>query len=107
MITEEEEGDNDDEGGISFGSSDSSGQIPGRDRSESEENRQSEQANKIMKILESSTATEKLDFTNGLIAFADKIEMRNINALLPALVLLARDTVEIKKSLLNQFKGLI
>jgi len=60
-----------------------------------------------MQILQSSTATEKLDFTNGLIAFADKIEMRNINALLPALQLLAKDTVEIKKSLLNQFKGLV
>ncbi len=71
-----------------------------RQSSSSEQDRKSEQANKILNILENSTATEKLDFTNGLIGFADKIERRNLDALLPALKLLAGDATDIKKSLL-------
>ena len=62
-----------------------------RDSSSSESQRKSEKANKILNILEKSTTTEKLDFTNGLINFVEKLEQRNIDALLPALKLLAND----------------
>ncbi len=59
--------------------------------STSEEKNNNNQATKILNILEKSTTTEKLDFSNGLINFVDKLERRNIDALLPALVLLAKD----------------
>jgi hypothetical protein len=81
--------------------------IETRQASASEENKQNNQATKILNILERSTTTEKLDFSNGLINFVDKLERRNIDALLPALALLAKDQPEIRQSLLNQFKSLV
>ena len=79
-----------------------------RDSRSSEGDRKSQQANKILNILEKMTVTEKLDFTNGLINFvSDKIDRKNIDALLPALKLLSSDQTEIRKSLLNQLKSLV
>jgi hypothetical protein len=78
-----------------------------REPSVSEEMKQKDQATRILNILEKSTTTEKLDFSNGLINFVDKLERRNIDALLPALKLLAKDQPEIRQSVLNQFKSLV
>lgn len=41
-----------------------------------------------MSILEKSQLEERLDFTNGLLNFVNKIDKRHIDGLLPALKLL-------------------
>lgn len=63
--------------------------------------RKAQSANKILSILEKSSLEERLDFTNGLLNFVNKIEKRNIDGLLPALKLLASDAPEVRKALLN------
>lgn len=57
--------------------------------------------------METSSATEKLDFTNGLLNFFSKVDKRQIDGILPSLKLLSKETPEIKKSLLNQFIPLV
>jgi len=52
--------------------------------------------------LKKSPPIEKLEFTQGLINFANKIEKRFlIEGLLPALKLLANENPDIKKALLD------
>jgi len=65
-------------------------------------------AEKIQSFINKSTNAEKLEFTSGLLNFANKIDKRYlINGLLPSLKLLANDTPDVKKALLNQFSPLI
>lgn len=60
-----------------------------------------------MNILQKSSATERLDFTNSILNFANKQERKYIDSLLPALDFLADDTLDVKKALLNQFIPLV
>lgn len=65
------------------------------------------QSTKILNILQKSSATERLDFTNSILNFANKQERKYVDSLLPALSYLADDTQDVKKALLNQFIPLI
>lgn len=56
-----------------------------RSASDSMERIKNDQAARILKVLEDSTTTEKLDFTNGLLAFADTMQQKNVDLLLPLL----------------------
>lgn len=71
------------------------------------DDRMSAQSTKILNILQKSSATERLDFTNGILSFANKQERKYVDSLLPALAFLADDTLDVKKALLNQFIPLI
>lgn len=71
------------------------------------DDRMSAQSTKILNILQKSSATERLDFTNGILSFANKQERKYVDSLLPALAFLADDTQDVKKALLNQFIPLI
>jgi hypothetical protein len=52
----------------------------------SDSDKQKDNAHKILDILAKSTKEEKMDFANGLINFVDdKLEKKNLEALLPAL----------------------
>lgn len=63
---------------------------------------------KIKQFLQKSDHNAKLDFTQGLLNFANKIEKKFLlEAVLPALKLLANDSPDIKKALLDQFIPLI
>ena len=74
---------------------------------QSEVDRMSAQSTKILNILQKSSATERLDFTNSILNFANKQERKYVDSLLPALAFLAEDTQDVKKALLNQFIPLI
>jgi hypothetical protein len=48
----------------------------------------SAQSEKILGILKKSSATERLDFTNSILNFANKQERKYVDSLLPALAFL-------------------
>lgn len=52
---------------------------------QSEVDRLSAQSAKILNILQKSSATERLDFTNSILNFANKQERKYVDSLLPAL----------------------
>jgi len=53
-------------------------------------------------MLNNQSATERFDFTNGLVTFVSKRNDRGVvDALMPALTKLSQDNSEIKRSLLN------
>jgi len=59
-------------------------------------------SSKILEILQKSNTQDRLDFCNNLQNFIDNnLEHRNCDALMPGLDLLAKDTSEVKKSLLQ------
>lgn len=64
-------------------------------------------SSKILEILQKSNTQDRLDFCNNLQNFIDNnLEHRNFDALMPGLVLLSKDSSEVKKSLLQQLRPL-
>ena len=61
----------------------------------------------VLEILKNQNTQARLDFCNDLQNFIDiNLEHRNFDALMPGLDLLAKDTSEVKKSLLQQLRPL-
>ena len=55
---------------------------------QTEDARLGAQSEKILNILKKSSATERLDFTNSILNFANKQERKYVDSLLPALAFL-------------------
>jgi len=51
--------------------------------------------------LNKSNTQDKLEFSNNLLNYIDSLDNKNFDALMPGLAILAKDSTEVKKSLLN------